>query len=132
MAPAIPDRARRVLVVDDEPSLLAVLKLVVELRGWTALVARSGAAALALADRADAVVTDFCMPGMDGLALLRAIRLCGQRTPVIVLTAHRSEALAERALREGAREIVTKPFDVDVLADAIARALGGDAAGARP
>jgi len=124
MASAIPERGRRVLVVDDEPSLLAALKLLVELQGWTALVARSAPAALALADAADAVVTDVCMPGMDGIALLRALRRRGRSTPVIVLTGDRSEALVERALREGAREVVPKPFDVDRLADAIARALG--------
>jgi two-component system response regulator AtoC len=113
----------RVLLVDDEPSVRAALKELVQGRGWEPLLARSGAEALALVDRADAVVTDFSMPEMDGLELLRAIRERDESLPVILLTAHGSERLAVRAIKAGAYEYVTKPFDVDEMLLALGRAL---------
>jgi two-component system response regulator AtoC len=113
----------RVLLVDDEPSVRAALRELVEGRGWVPLVARSGAEALELLDRADAVVTDFSMPGMDGMELLRAVHERDESLPVILLTAHGSERLAVRAIKAGAYEYVTKPFDVDEIALALGRAL---------
>ncbi len=113
----------RVLLVDDEASVRVALKELVNGRGWEPLVARSGAEALALVDRADAVVTDFSMPEMDGMELLRAIHDRDATLPVILLTAHGSERLAVRAIRTGAYEYVPKPFDVDEMALALTRAL---------
>jgi two-component system response regulator AtoC len=113
----------RVLLVDDEPSVRAALKELVQGRGWEPLLARSGAEALEVVDRADAVVTDFSMPEMDGMELLRAIHERDESLPVILLTAHGSERLAVRAIRAGAYEYVTKPFDVDEMLLALARAL---------
>ncbi|HEX5632448.1 MAG TPA: sigma-54 dependent transcriptional regulator, partial [Gemmatimonadales bacterium] len=111
------------LLVDDEPSVRAALTELVQGRGWEPLVARSGAQALDLLDRADAVVTDFSMPEMDGMELLRAIRERDEGLPVIMLTAHGSERLAVRAIKAGAYEYVTKPFDVDEMLLALERAL---------
>ncbi len=113
----------RVLLVDDEPSVRAALKELVQGHGWEPLLARSGAEALELLERADAVVTDFSMPEMDGLELLRAVRERDEGLPVILLTAHGSERLAVRAIKAGAYEYVTKPFDVDEMVLALARAL---------
>jgi two-component system, NtrC family, response regulator AtoC len=113
----------RVLLVDDEPSVLFALKELVRARGWEPLLARSGAEALGLVDRADAVVTDFAMPGMDGMELLRAIRERDESLPVVMLTAHGSERLAVRAIKAGAYEYVTKPFDVDETTIVLERAL---------
>jgi two-component system response regulator AtoC len=113
----------RVLLVDDEPSVRAALKELVQGRGWEPLVAGSGAEALPLVERADAVVTDFSMPDMDGLELLRHVRERDGSLPVILLTARGSERLAVRAIRAGAYEYVTKPFDVDEMIVALERAL---------
>src|SRR5512138_874163 len=113
----------RVLLVDDEPSVRAALKELVEGRGWEPLVARSAAEALEVVDRADAVVTDFSMPEMDGMELLRTLHERDATLPVILLTAHGSERLAVRAIRAGAYEYVPKPFDVDEMTLALARAL---------
>jgi two-component system response regulator AtoC len=113
----------RVLLVDDEPSVRAALKELVQARGWEPLVARSGAEALEQLERADALVTDFSMPEMDGMELLRAVRERDDSLPVILLTAHGSERLAVRAIKAGAYEYVTKPFDVDELVVALGRAL---------
>jgi two-component system response regulator AtoC len=112
-----------VLVVDDEPSVRLALRELVQSRGWEPLVARDAAEALELVDRADAVVTDFSMPGMDGMELLRTVHERDESLPVIVLTARGSERLAVRAIRAGAYEYVPKPFDVDEMAVALGRAL---------
>ncbi len=112
-----------VLLVDDEPAVRAALKELVQGRGWDPLLARSGAEALDLVERADAVVTDFAMPDMDGMELLRAIHERDENLPVILLTAHGSERLAVRAIKAGAYEYVTKPFDVDEMLVALERAL---------
>jgi two-component system response regulator AtoC len=113
----------RVLLVDDEPSVRAALKELVQGRGWEPLLARSAAEALALVDRADVVVTDFSMPDTDGMELLRAVHERDESLPVILLTAHGSERLAVRAMKAGAYEYVPKPFDVDEMLLAIGRAL---------
>jgi len=113
----------RVLLVDDEPSVRLALRELVEGRGWEPLLAGSGAEALNLVERADAVVTDFSMEGMDGMGLLRSIRERDESLPVILLTAHGSERLAARAIKSGAYEYVTKPFDVDEMLVALERAL---------
>jgi two-component system response regulator AtoC len=113
----------RVLLVDDEPSVRAALKELVEGRGWEPLLARSASEALALVDRADAMVTDFSMPGTDGMELLRTVHERDESLPVILLTAHGSERLAVRAMKAGAYEYVPKPFDVDEMLLAIGRAL---------
>src|SRR5512145_3454066 len=113
----------RVLLVDDEPSVRAALKELVQGHGWEPLVARSASEALELVDRADAVVTDFSMPEMDGMALLRALHERDESLPVILLTAHGSERLAVRAMKAGAYEYVPKPFDVDEMTIALERAL---------
>src|SRR5690242_5654000 len=113
----------RVLLVDDDPSVLFALKEVVRGRGWEPLQARSGAEALVLLDRADAIVTDFSMPEMDGMELLRTIRDRDETLPVILVTAHGSERLAVRAIRAGAYEYVAKPVDVDEVGVVIERAL---------
>jgi two-component system response regulator AtoC len=63
------------------------------------------------------------MPGMNGLELLRAIRERDPALPVILLTAHGSERIAVEAMRSGAYEYVTKPFDVDVMSRVLDRAL---------
>jgi two-component system response regulator AtoC len=113
----------RVLLVDDEPTVRAALKELVEGRSWEPLLASSGPEALELVERADAVVTDFSMPEMDGMELLRTIHERDESLPVILLTAHGSERLAVRAIKAGAYEYVTKPFDVDEMLVAIERAL---------
>ena len=112
---------KRVLLVDDEESILSALKRIVAWRGWEPLTARSGTEALGLVDQADAVVTDYCMPDMDGLALVAAIRQRDETLPVILVAAQ--ERLAACASSAGAYDYLTKPFDLDAFAMALDRAL---------
>jgi DNA-binding NtrC family response regulator len=112
-----------VLLVDDEPGVLYALEALLESRGDTPVVASSGKDALARLDGVDAVVTDFAMPEMNGLELLRAIKERDPSLPVIVLTAHGSEKIAVQAIRGGAYEYATKPFDIDEMSTVLDRAL---------
>jgi DNA-binding NtrC family response regulator len=113
----------RVLVVDDEPAMLFALKELVRSRGLEPVLARSGQEALGHLEHVDAVVTDFAMPGFDGLQLLAAVRERDEALPVIFLTAQGSERVAVRAMKGGAYDYVTKPFDIDEMAAILDRAL---------
>ena len=113
----------RLLLVDDEAAMLFALKELAEARGYEAVLARSGAEALERLEGVDAVITDYAMPGMDGVQLLNAIHERDALLPVILITAHGSERLAVRAIRTGAYEYVAKPFDLDEMGMVVERAL---------
>jgi two-component system response regulator AtoC len=113
----------RLLLVDDEPAMLFALKELAKQRKHEAALARSGPEALALLDGVDAVVTDYAKPDMDGVQLLQEIRQRDETLPVIMLTAHGSERIAVRAMKAGAWEYVTKPFDIEEMGLVIDRAL---------
>ncbi len=115
----------RILIVDDEERMASVVAMALGRAGYEGVTCNSGAAALAvLAERgADVVVTDWKMPQMDGIELLRQLHTQQPGLPVILLTAHGSVPSAVAAMREGAFDYVTKPFDNDELRAVVARAL---------
>src|SRR5438067_1783733 len=113
----------RVLLVDDEPALLFTLSQLLKSRGMEPVLARSAQEALAKLDGVDGVVTDYSMPGMDGVQLVQAVHERDESLPVVMLTAHGSERIAVRAMKSGAYEYVTKPFDIDELSLVLDRAL---------
>jgi DNA-binding NtrC family response regulator len=113
----------RVLLVDDEPSLLFTLSQLLKSRGMEPVLARSAKEALTKLDGVDGVVTDYSMPEMDGVQLVQAVHERDESLPVVVLTAHGSERIAVRAMKSGAYEYVTKPFDIDEIALVLDRAL---------
>ncbi len=113
----------KLLLVDDEPGVLFTLKELLEERGHTAVLARSAEDALTKFDGVEAVVTDLSMPGMDGLQLLRSLHERDESLPVILLTAHGSEKIAVQAIKAGAYDYCTKPFDIDDMAAVVERAL---------
>src|SRR5256714_1117130 len=113
----------RVLVVDDDSGMLASLRGLFRSRGQEALVARSGQEALDQLAGVDAVVTDFAMPGMDGVQLVQAIHDRDESLPVILLTAHGSERVAVQAMKSGAYDYLTKPFDAEEFSVVVDRAL---------
>src|SRR4051795_5624118 len=116
--------ADRVLVVDDELSLRKVLAATLQREGYEVQVASDGEEALAALDRdgADVVVTDLVMPKMDGLSLLRKVVKSHPDVPVIVVTAHGRVDSAGEAMKAGAFDFVTKPFEHVELKAIIAKA----------
>ena len=111
-------RPRRVLVVDDEPSVRRGLVRMLRFEHWDAQDAPSVTEALAAVESwaPDVVLTDLRMPGMDGVALIEALRLRLPGVPVVVMTASTDIASAGRAMRAGAVDYLTKPIElVDVM-----------------
>jgi DNA-binding NtrC family response regulator len=112
----------RVLVIDDEPAVRFALVELLSDRGHEVIAAESGEAALAHLGDVDVVLTDLMMPGLDGLAVVRAAKQHAPGVPVIMLTARGNEKTAVEAMKAGATEYLTKPFDVDEVGLLVARA----------
>ncbi|MCX6592805.1 MAG: sigma-54 dependent transcriptional regulator [Acidobacteria bacterium] len=113
----------RVLVVEDEAKLRRVVELQLQSAGYDVLLAAHAEAGLAMADRADAVLTDLRLPGMDGLALLDALHRQNALLPVIVMTAFGTVDTAVQAMKAGAVDFLLKPFSLDHLLAVVAKAL---------
>jgi two-component system, OmpR family, KDP operon response regulator KdpE len=114
----------RVLVVDDEPSILRVVATNLRARGYEALTAASGKDALTVieAQQPDCIVLDLNLPGVGGLEVLRRLRTW-TTTPVVILTAVDDERDKATALDLGANDYVTKPFEMAQLVTRIQLAL---------
>jgi two-component system response regulator GlrR len=123
----------KILAVDDDPALLKLLSMRLDLEGFAVIEASSGEEALAklATQRPDLVITDVQMGGMDGLALFDSLRQSHPALPVIVLTAHGSVAHAVGAMRRGVFGYLGKPFEAEALLAEVARALG-QSGGAAP
>jgi two-component system response regulator AtoC len=133
-APLAPGAARkRILIVDDEPSIRKVLSAHLRRFGHEVETADDGGAAIALleAEPFHLVVSDLMMPAVDGMALLRWCTDHLPGLPVILITAHGTVDSAVTALKHGAFDYVTKPFDRDELHGLITKALATEAANAR-
>jgi two-component system, OmpR family, response regulator len=110
-----PARAARVLVVDDEPNISALLSATLRLVEFDVRVADSGHGALVAVEEfdPDLVVLDVMLPDLDGLAVARRLRATGRQVPVLFLTAR--DAVEDRisGLSAGADDYVTKPFSLE-------------------
>lgn len=106
----------RVLVVDDEPQITRVLKTVLSSQGYEVRSASEGESALASFREwtPELVITDLCMPHMDGVELCRRIRETSS-VPIIVLSVRGEERTKVDALDSGADDYVTKPFGIEEL-----------------
>ncbi len=124
----------RVLVVDDDPSLLRLLHIRLQAAGYDVETAESARAALARVEQAspDVVITDLRMEGMDGLGLLRELQQRQPGLPVLLLTAHGTIPEAVDATRNGAVAFLTKPVDRDELLRELEQALSVSALAAVP
>ncbi len=113
----------RVLIVEDEDRLRRVLELQLRSAGFDADLAGSAEEALKLTDRANLILTDLRLPGMDGLELLSLIRRQNTQTPVIVMTAFGTIETAVAAMKAGAADFLLKPFSLDHLMTVVRKAL---------
>src|SRR5262249_36757374 len=107
---------RRVMVVDDEPGVRESLRMVLKDQYESVAVA-SGPEALEVvaSTPVDVVLLDIVMPGMDGMQVLEELRTRLPQLPVVMLTATKTVKTAVGAMKLGAFDYVTKPFDVDEL-----------------
>jgi DNA-binding response OmpR family regulator len=117
-APAMP--RKRILVIEDDPSIVLGLRMNLEAEGYSVQVAEDGEAGLSQArrDEADLIILDMMLPRLNGYEVLRQLRAEGTHTPTIVLSARDAELDIVMGLEFGAEDYVTKPFG---LAELLAR-----------
>jgi two-component system KDP operon response regulator KdpE len=115
---------RQILIVDDEQQMRHLVETVLGKEGATVLAAADGAEGLRMVyqHRPDLVLLDVLMPQLDGWGVLRQIRQLSDM-PVIMLTVLDGPQNEVRALREGATDYITKPFDADCLVARVENAL---------
>lgn len=115
----------RLLIVDDEPSIREFLEIMLSNDGYEVWTAATGEDGLRTFRRhePDLVLTDVRMPGMSGLDLIKHIHTRDPSVPVIAITAYACADDALRAVREGAYDYVSKPFEIDDLRIVIRNAL---------
>ncbi|HVP39751.1 MAG TPA: sigma-54 dependent transcriptional regulator [Candidatus Saccharimonadales bacterium] len=120
----MPSRAA-ILVVDDDPVTLDLMREVLDAEGYRVLTARSGAEALELCRGSafNLVLSDVRMPGMTGVELMRAVRHESPETVFIVMTAFGTMETAIEAIREGGYDYLSKPFKMEDVRLAVRRAL---------
>lgn len=116
---------KTVLIVDDKEMLRDSVGATLERAGFAVLTAPDGAAALETVAkrRPDAVVTDMRMPGMTGVELLEKLRAIDDELPVILMTAFGTIDTAVKAMKLGAFDYLTKPFEGDELIISVRRAM---------
>lgn len=118
-----------VLLVDDEPNLRRVLGAVLEADGYNVITADCGRDALKKAKaetRLDLVITDYLMPDLNGLQVLDGIRKLHPAVKSLVVSGHGTVRSAVEAMRLGAFDYITKPFDVDQVKATVKRVIQSD------
>ena len=123
----------RILLVDDEPSILATMAPLLRTQGYDVSTAASGRAALDAVDRQvpQLVILDLGLPDIDGIEVCRRLRE-GRSMPILILSARGAEADKVAALDGGADDYVTKPFSSQELLARVRAALRRSEAGAGP
>ena len=115
----------RILIVDDEPFNLDLLAQELREMGYAVERALNGPEALARVEsfRPDLVLLDYMMPGMSGLDVLRELRKGESEIPVVMITAHGSIDVAVQAMKLGALDFITKPFEPEHIALVLRKSL---------
>jgi CheY-like chemotaxis protein len=126
-APAVRGPQRTILAVDDEPTILALAKDVLELEGYRVLVARNGVEALAAYRDSrggiDLVLLDLTMPAMGGVECFRRLKQLDPAVRVVISSGFTSEGATVDMLRDGALDCLQKPYEIQALARIVAAAL---------
>lgn len=115
----------KILIVDDELNMRLVLGAMLKREGYEVAAAADGFEALQIlkSGRVSAVVTDLKMPRMDGMELLNRINQEYPDLPVIMITAHGTVATAVEALKKGALDYITKPFELEEIRNVVSKAV---------
>ena len=124
------------LIADDDPTILLLLRVNLEMEGYDVISATNGREAIEMAreEAPDLVILDVMMPGMDGWEAGRQMREYPDLSdvPLIFLSARAQETDIEKGRASGATEYVTKPFDPPALMETVARVLTDSAGGKAP
>lgn len=120
---------RRILVIDDEASILMIVKMTLEVTaGWEVITAESAAVGFEMAEREplDAILLDLVMPELDGVAVFERLRSSSHtyHTPVIFLTARARQVQRQSLENMGSAGVITKPFEPTAIANQIKAMLG--------
>jgi len=115
----------RVLLADDDAKFQKLMRLTLEKHGFEVMVCSDGIEAKDAMDRspAELIISDYMMPNMDGVQLLKALREEGQDIPFILMTAYGSIDSTMEAIKLGTVEYLTKPFDPEEIVLAAQKAL---------
>jgi two-component system response regulator AtoC len=116
---------KQVLIVDDEPNLRKILSAQLTRDGYDVMIAEDGEQGLSMLreHHIDMVITDLKMPKVDGMTLLKEALREDPDLPVVMITAHGTVDTAVEALKSGAFDYLTKPFDKDEVRQIVAKAL---------
>src|SRR5512143_2070394 len=116
---------KQVLIVDDEPNLRKILAAQLSRDGYDVLTAEDGEQVLTILreNHVGLVVTDRKMPKVDGMTLLREALREDPDLPIVMITAHGTVDTAVEALKTGAFDYLTKPFDKDEVRQIVGKAL---------
>lgn len=114
----------RILVVDDEANLRKVLAAILRKDGYEVAVAENGEQALAEFEKngADVIISDLVMPKLGGMDILNRVRASRDDVPVIIITAHGTVDSAVEAIKAGAFDYITKPFEHSEIRAVVAKA----------
>ena len=107
----------RILIVDDDPSIVEVISDILRAEGHEIVVADNGAEALDKADGESLILLDMRMPVLDGWGFAKRFRAAGKRAPIVVMTA--AENARRWAEEIGADGYLAKPFEIDALIAAV-------------
>jgi CheY-like chemotaxis protein len=118
---------KRILICDDDPAILRVLQVNLEVEGYTTLLAHHGEEALEVAakENPDLIILDIMMPRLDGYQTCERLKADDslKDIPVVFLSAKAQQSDIEKGKTYGVADYLTKPFDPDVLVETIERLL---------
>jgi two-component system, cell cycle response regulator len=117
----------RVLVVDDEPDTLNLLKMILEISGYYPVITLNSMDAITLAEieQPDCVLLDVMMPRLDGFTLCKMMRMhpATAHLPIVFVTAYSALDIEDRRVEAGADMVLPKPVGMDTLVETVERAL---------
>src|SRR5208282_968617 len=124
----------KILLIEDDAGLATVIRDSLEVSGYEVTLARDGDEGFALARKNSyhVLLTDFQMPGQDGLDIVRKLHEEKPHLPVILMTAHHSTDIAIQATRQGAWDYLMKPFPLATMLHLLERAVAASRLSSEP